>query len=271
MKLTKRKELIAFCTILILMAIIFSASTIRTGNNASASASGWSRTAAYTFTPIAGTTNCSVKLKDKTITRAVVTSEVDINGTSYIVTEVALSGFASTSSLKDVRPPDTIKKINISAFQNCINMRSITILAVENIQGNAFSLNPSLEYIIIPQTVTTIGSIVLRNNNTKFYVRASSAPNTGWTSNCNGNNSNQNVSYGSDNIPNMDVETVEISVDVQAGFRTNSLIIEGGIILESQPFMEDIYRNEPIVVPATYEDEVTGEELPIIGIANYAF
>lgn len=75
-------------------------------------------------------TECSVRLKDKTVTRAIVPETVVIDDREYTVTSVTINGFANASALEKVRLPKTIKSIGQMAFTNCKSLNSITIPAV---------------------------------------------------------------------------------------------------------------------------------------------
>ena len=154
-----------------------------------------SHLSAFVFTPLVGTTNVSVRLVDRTVTRADIPSNVVINGTEHTVTEVAMNGFASVPSLEVVRLPSTVTRIGNSAFMNNPNLRRISIPGVVDIGANAFAMSPRLADLILPDTVNTIGVGIVRNNNTQIYSRLS-APRAGWNAGWNMANSNQNVMWG---------------------------------------------------------------------------
>ena len=148
---------------------------------------------------------CDVRLSDKTIAKAVIPEKVIISNIEYTVTSVAMNSFSSAANLEKVRLPRSIKTIGQAAFMNCKNLKSITLPAVETIGTNAFAMT-DLEYLIIPDTATTVAATILRGNSTKVYVRAplpfgATVPGAGWTVTWNGNNSNTVVDYNSDFIP----------------------------------------------------------------------
>lgn len=158
---------------------------------------------------------CSVRLLDKTVTLAIIPNVAVINGKEYTVTSIAANGFASASKLEKVRLPKTVKTIGQGAFTNCKALKSLTLPAVESIGANAFAMT-GMEYIVIPATVKNVAPTILRNTSTKVYVRASLAegssfPDGVWASNWNGYNSNQNVEYSSDFVPEIEYRDVSMT------------------------------------------------------------
>ncbi|MDE6044053.1 MAG: leucine-rich repeat domain-containing protein, partial [Helicobacter sp.] len=142
----------------------------------------------FSFTPI-NETECDVRLSDKTATYAIIPDKVELNGKEYTVTVVAANGFSAASKLELVRIPDSVKTIGSNAFVNCKALTSITLPAVETIGSNAFAMT-KLDYLIIPTTVTSVASTILRSTDTQVYVRASlnegATTLEGWSSNWNG-------------------------------------------------------------------------------------
>ncbi|MCL2177225.1 MAG: leucine-rich repeat domain-containing protein [Firmicutes bacterium] len=216
----------------------------------------------FTFVTLAGTTNVSVRLADRTISRAVIPQYVYINNVRHTVTEIASTGFASVPSLREVRLPSTITRIGNNAFQNSANLESITLPAVREIGANAFSMNPRLSYIVIPKTVQTVGATILRNNTTKVYVRSASIP-SGWVASWNIGVGTGRLAYtlNSQFMHSLDIEIVE----KPATFGARSASIIGGIVQFGQPFSDPFYRDHNIVIPATYGG------YNIIGIEAMAF
>lgn len=93
-------------------------------------------------------TECSVRLVDKSIQKAIIPEKAFIDGQSYTVTSIAGNGFASATNLEKVRLPKSIKTIGNSAFANCQKLNSITLNSVQSIGTNAFNLCSSLPYLL---------------------------------------------------------------------------------------------------------------------------
>lgn len=92
----------------------------------------------FIFTPISGTTNCSVRAENKDITTADIPDTATISGKTYTVTEIEESGFEGTS-ITSVNLPNSITNIGESAFKNT-SLTSITIpSSVTYIGAHAFS------------------------------------------------------------------------------------------------------------------------------------
>jgi len=201
---------------------------------------------AFTFTPISGTLNCTVKLTNKSLERIVVPRTAEIAGVEYTVTEVALNGFSSTPGLKAVTLPTTIKKIGNTAFQNCADLELIYFPEVMEIGMNAFSLCPSLTDIIFPITVQTVGATILRNNNTTVHARAASKP-AGWVSNWNGSNANSTVDFASEFM--FDLQTEDRVIPTLA----RSIVIER-FLVAGQPFSERLNDPNAIVITSDIDN-----------------
>lgn len=138
----------------------------------------------------------SVRITNKTVaTKAVIPSTVEIDGETYTVTEIAASGFASSTLLKRVTLANTIKKIGNSAFTNCSKLEHVFLSNVETIGNYAFMRCSNLSKVVIPASVQTIGSNVFRTNATAIEARLAEAPAT-WSSTWNSNNSGT-VTYNS--------------------------------------------------------------------------
>ncbi len=216
---------------------------------------------------------CSVRLKDKTVITAIIPEKVELEGKEYTVTSITANGFASATSLQKVRLPKTVKTIGQSAFSGCKALVSLTLNAVESIGTNAFATT-NLEYLIIPETVTQVASTILRNCDTQVYVRASlsdgaTLPKGTWATNWNTANTNQNVEYGSDYIPEIKYKEVMAS---QSTYKSFSLLNEaedyviGYDVDEFQEFCSaNTNEYNELYIPATYNGK------PVVGIANSAF
>ncbi len=205
---------------------------------------------------------CSVRLKDKTVTRAIVPKTAEIDGKTYTVTSVAQNGFASARSLTKVRLPDTVTSIGASGFTNCSMLNSITLPKVQTIGANAFLRNTSLKRIILPISLTSVGKNILRYNDTKVYVRAQEQSD-GWDADWNVGNANQDVEYNSDFTPEIVYERVKIATPQGVSLFAENEWSDGYIVDDYQEFTEDLGND--IIIPAVYD------EMPVVGLAGYAF
>lgn len=112
---------------------------------------------------------CSISLSNlDEATTANIPSEAKINGKKYTITEVATNGFMGAPNLIKVKLPDSIKKINNSAFANCPKLKFMDLANVQEIGNNVFFKCPELSEIMIPKATVKMGSNVFRNNNTKI-------------------------------------------------------------------------------------------------------
>jgi len=140
----------------------------------------------YTFTRISGRNNeVNVRARNRNITLVNIPPEVMIDGNIYLVTEVAISGFASLPNLRRVTLPDTIRRVNNSAFLNNTNLDFIYLPeGLESIGSSAFAMSPNKRYLIIPASVQIIGANILFSNSSydvAIHARAESQP-SGWVS-----------------------------------------------------------------------------------------
>lgn len=88
------------------------------------------------------------------------------------VTEIADNGFTNCSNLISVWIPYTITRIGNNAFANCRNLEQINGMAkVQYIGNNAFAMCTKLDNLILPNTITNLGSTILRNNSNMVYSR----------------------------------------------------------------------------------------------------
>lgn len=218
----------------------------------------------FTFLPTTGT-ETDVRLTDKTVTRAIVPSKIDINGTEYTVTSVAANGFSNAPNLEVVRLPRSVKTIGLAAFMNCTSLRSVTLPQVQTINSNAFMNCSSLNEIIIPKTATTLGGTILRGTHAQVYSKAESGR-PGWNATWNNNNLNPApVEYNSPFVPEIEYREVEIA-PAFTPFGVAPLSSTTGFIVDKdQPFVygDDVDLYIPDVHPITNE--------PIVGIADKAF
>lgn len=220
-------------------------------------------------------TDCSVRLTNKTeATRAIVPSRGTIDGVEYRVTEVAANGFMSSTNLVKVSLPGTMKKIGNMAFANCTKLNRVSLANVEEIGNNAFYRCTALDELVIPKSVETIGTYILRNANTYVRVRATLEECEDWTSSWNTGNTNQEVEYGSQYVQPLELEPVYNTLA-----RTNSNEIIGYSLAGGQPRTDSFYEvnmdntgeiteidNENnIFIPAQYNG------ISITSIADMAF
>lgn len=225
--------------------------------------SNYADTSAFMFVKTS-TTECSVRLVDKSIQKAIIPENALIDGQSYTVTSIAGNGFASATNLEKVRLPKSIKTIGNSAFANCQNLKSITLNSVQSIGTNAFNLCSSLPYLIMPETIMTVAPTILRSCNTQVYVRATEAKTQEgtWASNWNGNNANSNVEYNSSFTP--EVEYIEVLNNFRRS-NLSSTDVVGYYVDDYQPFMEERQEKVYVYIPPIYDSK------PVIGISDGAF
>lgn len=220
----------------------------------------------FTFTPTSEN-ECSVRLTDKTVDRAIVPTTAIINNVEYDVTAIAANGFANSKNLEKVWLPSSIKTIGASAFMSCSKLSSLTLSAVETIGGNAFAMT-NLDYLILPETVTSVAATILRSCSTPVYVRASEEDlaNYSWHANWNGSNSGT-VEYASEFVPPIQYRYVQNVASEQAismfGITPYAETEDGYVVDSYQPFVTE--NGVDIYIPAVYND------LPVIGIADAAF
>lgn len=217
----------------------------------------------FTFTATSDQ-DCSVRLADKTVSRAIVPEVAVIDDKEYLVTSVAPNGFANSSNLEKVWLSKNIKTINSAAFLNCSKLKSITISEVETIGMNAFSMT-GLDYLIIPETVTSIAATILRNCQTPVYIRASQeqVSQYDWHADWNGYNEG-NIEYESSYTPPIQYILVNSETElVRTTFSSKAATAEGYIVDSYQPFVTQ--SGVDIYIPAEYNG------LPVIGIADAAF
>lgn len=73
--------------------------------------------------------------------------------------EVSEESFKSSSALKSISLPESIKNVKKSAFNDCPSLKSVVLQeGVENIDSNAFRKCTSLSNIELPWTLKTLGN-----------------------------------------------------------------------------------------------------------------
>lgn len=207
----------------------------------------------------------SVRITNKTAaTKAVIPSTVEIDGETYTVTEIAASGFASSTLLKRVTLANTIKKIGNSAFTNCSKLEHVFLSNVETIGNYAFMRCSNLSKVVIPASVQTIGSNVFRTNATAIEARLAEAPAT-WSSTWNSNNSGT-VTYNSQYFESPIFEPLYESTSTQGTIMSLSEedTVVGYAFADGQPYAETFYNNNENIeiIPAVNPED----NLPILEI-----
>lgn len=121
-----------------------------------------------TFNLSNGNTEYKVKAKNKLI--AEVNIPAKYNGLP--VTEIIDNGFTNCTNLTKIRIPHTVKRIGNNAFANCKNLEEINGMPkVEQIGNNAFAMCNKLNNLILPNSINSLGSSILRNNSNTVYSR----------------------------------------------------------------------------------------------------
>lgn len=278
MKLTKTKKALILCLLFSLLlgvstyfSITLTSKTELSGNlsasvlpaeNASVNSQGIDMSI-FAFT-IIGDRECSVKLTDKTVTKVIVPSVTIINNVEYAVTAIAANGFSNSNTLEKAWLPKSIKTIYSAAFMGCRNLKHVIFSAVESIGMNAFAVT-NLEYLILPETVTSVAATILRNCTTPVYVRATEDQITNlWHSDWNGYNKDAFIEYGSNFIPPIQYRFEEIEVvSPVSTLGAESRTVSGYVVEGYQPFVTE--SGLDIYIPAEHEGK------PVIEIEDSAF
>ncbi len=91
-------------------------------------------------------------------------STISFDGIGYKVTSIAANGFAYNSSVRSVTVPDSITRINYSAFDGCTNLTSVSLSSgITSIPTNTFRDCEKLVRITIPWKVASIGASAFQN------------------------------------------------------------------------------------------------------------
>lgn len=219
--------------------------------------------ATYAYSKISDT-ECEVSIQNRSeATFAHIPSTAEIDNVKYTVSRISANGFSSSIKLERVSLPHSIKQIGASAFNNCPLLNSVSLASVNEIDNNAFSRCNSLKEIIIPKSVKSIGNTIFRTNSTQVYARASS-PSENWSATWNGSNKIANVIFDSDIVADLIFEEVYVANSSVARM-TNETEIIGYEVAEGQPFADEFYVGEDIIIPAEKDNK------PVINIVDYAF
>ncbi len=209
---------------------------------------------------------CSVKIANKEVaTQAVIPGKVNIDGKDYMVTEIALNGFASSIYLKRVSVPYGLRKIGNSAFVNCQSLETVSLSNVQEIGNNAFMRCTKLSSIIIPKSVTVMGATVFRFDDTQIMVR-NAYDGENWSTNWNANNANSEVEY------NSKYEAPTEYIPLYESTRTRGIDNQkkvGYAIAGGQPFSEDYYNENGIIEHLTPTNPEDG--LPVLEIESFSY
>lgn len=136
-----------------------------------------------TFSLFNNGTEYKVTARNKSITEI----KIPYKYNDIPVTEISDNAFMGCSNLKEIWIPYTVKRIGNNAFANCRNLEIVNGMSrVENIGNNAFALCPKLNNLILPNTINSLGSTILRNNTNTIYSRKAEAEmtalNSSWKS-----------------------------------------------------------------------------------------
>lgn len=110
--------------------------------------------------------NVSVKRQDNMDIKRnlVIPSQVEYDGTTYTVTQIANSGFYQNNSLPSVVIPNSVTSIGKNAFQNCGNLTEVGMGEnITTIDAYAFQGCHKLHSILLPQGLTRIENNTFEN------------------------------------------------------------------------------------------------------------
>ncbi len=93
----------------------------------------------------------------KSLLNANIEREVNINGTNFLVTEIASKVGDKTSSISSLVIPNSVKSIAENAFKECVNLKTLTINGGD-IGGNAFRGCTSLQTLTLNNGIINIGN-----------------------------------------------------------------------------------------------------------------
>ena len=173
--------LMALCVSLILSAFLWNAN-LSAPRASAAEGTTSSVEDSLTFNLFNNGTEYKVTARNKKITEAMIPAYYN----DLPVTEISDNAFMSCTSLTEVAIPYTVKKIGNNAFANCTNLKKINGMSqVNTIGNNAFAMCAKLDKLILPYTIESLGSTILRNNPNTVYSRLSEAEmktlNANWT------------------------------------------------------------------------------------------
>ena len=148
-----------------------------------------------TFSLFNNSTEYRVTARNKQITEARIPEYY--NGLP--VTEISDNAFTNCINLTNVFIPYTVTRIGNNAFANCRNLEQIGGMPkIEYIGNNAFAMCAKLDNLILPNTITELGSTILRNNPNTVYSRKSETEMKALNANWNANRPNIVIVYGNE-------------------------------------------------------------------------
>lgn len=113
-----------------------------------------------------------VGLVDKTQTLVKIPEKVVVDGTSYNVTEITSSCFASNTTIEKVVLPNSLEKIGDQAFARCTNLRYVKFGSnLTTIDNYAFDKCQSLINVELPNSVTSLGYGAFKNCTSLVHFR----------------------------------------------------------------------------------------------------
>ena len=148
-----------------------------------------------TFSLNSDNTGYKVVARNKQITEAIIPAKY--NGLP--VTEISDNGFMSCTKLTTVWIPYTVTKIGNNAFANCSVLEEVNGMScVETIGNNAFAMCKALDNLILPYSITSLGSTILRSNPNTVYSRLSESDMRALNANWIMSNESTIVVYGNE-------------------------------------------------------------------------
>ena len=232
MKKTLRARNIVILLVVLLIAMLISALIINDNvSNNTAYAASENAEDSLTLTLTSDGTGYKVVARNKQI--------IPEKHNGLPVIEIADNGFTNCANLKEVWIPYTITRIGNNAFANCRNLESIKGLPkVERIGNNAFAMCTKLDNLILPSTINSLGSTILRNNPNKVYSRMSEEQmntlNAKWLG-----SSTAEVVYGN--------ELVLTEVFDKDGLKGYSLTEQQNLNTDVDFILGDVYKGLPLL------------------------
>ncbi len=200
------------------------------------------------FNVINNGTEYNVMAKNRLITEAIIPATYK----GLPVTEIMDNGFISCTKLTRVYIPYTVKKIGNNAFANCAMLEEINGMSkVNTIGNNAFAMCKKLNDLILPPTISKLGSSILRSNPNTVYSRLSLEEMTAMNPSWKLNTDTTKYVYGNNIVLN------EV-------YEAENLI---GYAVKKE---QSIFTEEDIVFGDTVISE-SGDELPLLEISRLAF
>ncbi len=239
----KQKTKWKIIVLLLMLCIVLLLSTFVLNNDFSATAVSADSTTSsieddLTFNLFKNGTECKVTARNRQIT------EVKIPETynGIPVTEIADNAFTNCTNLQYVWIPYTVKRIGNNAFTNCRNLERINGMPkVESIGNNAFAMCLKLDNLILPNSINTLGSTILRNNPNTVYSRMTEEKIVALNSNWKAVNDKTNVIYGNqivlDNVYDENDQLIGYSIGQSQCFSSDIDVVIGDTF-NGKPLLE---------------------------------